>query len=248
MKSLFYLFLFVFSSTVFSQQLVLFADNLEQHADVHKIKNIASLYSKKSEMAFGKMLLKNYSMQTQEINLKDNPNSKKFINSFLLPEFFNVEKHKEHYIIEEYFTYDIFGEEKFVAKVNGNRYIEKKETVYNSEKFGTMSSSKMDTSFITTDILIGDEQKLCRFDWAIQNDINTNIEGTAEFANDTLQIRTSRNAKKHAARGVEIIRDNKVIAGIQLRGPGYIVVANGLNKELEKLVYAILSSSRNHFI
>lgn len=71
----------------------------------------------------------------------------------------------------------------------------KKATVYNSEKFGTMSSSKKDTSFITTDIIIGDEQKLCRFDWAIQNDITTNIVGTAEFANDTLHIRTTRNAK-----------------------------------------------------
>ena len=220
MKSLFYLSLFVFSSTVFSQQLVLFADSLEQNAEVYKIKNIASLYSKKSEMAFGKIVLKDY--------------SKKFINSFLLPEFFNVEKHKEHYIIEEYFTYDIFAEEKFVAKVNGNRYIEKKATVYNSEKFGTMSSSKKDTSFITTDIIIGDEQKLCRFDWAIQNDITTNIVGTAEF-------RTTRNAKKYSARGVEIVKDNKVIAGIQLRGPGYIVISKGLDKELEQLVYSLLS-------
>lgn len=241
MKSLFYLFLVVFSSTVFSQQLVLFADSLEQNAEVYKIKNIASLYSKKSEMAFGKIVLKDYSMQTREINLKDKSNSKKFINSFLLPEFFNVEKHKEHYIIEEYFTYDIFAEEKFVAKVNGNRYIEKKATVYNSEKFGTMSSSKKDTSFITTDIIIGDEQKLCRFDWAIQNDITTNIVGTAEFANDTLHIRTTRNAKKYSARGVEIVKDSKAIAGIQLRGPGYIIISKGLDKELEQLVYALLS-------
>ena len=74
MKSLFYLFLVVFSSTVFSQQLVLFADSLEQNAEVYKIKNIASLYSKKSEMAFGKIVLKDYSMQTREINLKDKSN------------------------------------------------------------------------------------------------------------------------------------------------------------------------------
>ena len=126
MKSLFYLFLFVFSNTVFSQQLVLFADSLEQNAEVYKIKNIANLYSKKSEMAFGKMLLKNYSMQTKEINLNDKKKTNKFVNSFLLPEFFKVEKQKEHYIIEEYFTYHIFAEEEFVAKVVGNRYIEKK--------------------------------------------------------------------------------------------------------------------------
>jgi hypothetical protein len=56
-----------------------------------------------------------------------------------------------------------------------------------------------------------------------------------------LHIRTTRNAKKYSACGFEIVKDNKVIAGIQLRGPGYIVVANGLNKDLEQLVYAILS-------
>ena len=104
-----------------------------------------------------------------------------------------------------------------------------------------MSSSKKDTSFITTDIIIGDEQKLCRFDWAIQNDITTNIVGTAEFANDTLHIRTTRNAKKYSARGVEIVKDSKAIAGIQLRGPGYIIISKGLDKELEQLVYSLLS-------
>ncbi len=242
MKYLLVLFVLFFSGTVFSQQLVLFADSLEQKGEVHKIKNNVFMNSNKNGRPLGNILVKNYKKQTNDFDLNAKKNTGKFKNSSLRSLFLKGEERIEHYLTEEYFTYDVHKNENFIAKVVSNRLIETESRVLKTEKHGTFTNWTDDTSFIKTDIFIGEELKPCQFDWAIQNNSNTNIEGTALFGNDTLQIRVTRKAKKYKIFGVEIVKNNKVIAGVQLRGPTYFLVANGLDKELEALVYAMLST------
>ena len=242
MKYLLVLFVLFCSGTVFSQQLVLFADSLEEKGEVHKIKNNVFMNSNKNGRPLGNILVKNYKKQTKDFNLRDKNNTEIFRNASLLSWFLKGEEHIEHHLTEEYFSYDVHKNEKFIAKVASKRYSQKESRVLNTEKHGTFTDLNDGTSFINTDIFIGEELKPCQFDWTIQNNSNTNIEGTALFGNDTLQIRVTRKAKKYTVFGVEIVKNNRVIAGVQLRGPTYFLVANGLDKELEALVYAMLST------
>ena len=84
MKYLLVLFVLFCSGTVFSQQLVLFADSLEEKGEVHKIKNNVFMNSNKNGRPLGNILVKNYKKQTKDFNLRDKNNTEIFRRIFFL--------------------------------------------------------------------------------------------------------------------------------------------------------------------
>ncbi len=249
--------LFILPFTAVSQQRVLFADSLEERSEVNVIKNPVEYTSNHRVLSFTKMKMAERSLKNFEIHSEyfDDPgtvtqNQKIKVPLYLLrfvldgtiigdPIHTNAK-----YSVSDHFSYQLAGPASHEVHVSGIRSAIESYSGIDLHKV-RVSNVKPDTSYLTAQLISNGSKSACTLEAFFMGDRPASIAGIALIEGDTIFIRTTNQAKKYRALGVELRLHDRVIGGLQLPdmhiGPSYSIVDKELPDDLKNMVYAILS-------
>jgi hypothetical protein len=240
-----------------SQQMrVSFADDLEARS--HTLKIIPTtrepIGNKYGSMKFGKVKLVNL---LKRIDLDTLAFSEEKVKAPLMALF-----DKEHalfgqgskativrakFSITEEISFDLIDKIDFKTSVQANR-LSTKNINRALSSGGTFEAIRdnPDTSFVQAMIKIGAEQiDACKAMLIFQGEGSESVKGMVLCGTDSVTVRTTNNAKKHNALGVELMYREKVIAGLQLPdmhiGPSFILVDNNISLPLNRMSFSVLA-------